>query len=54
MVDTLDADLIMFSLDTETSTLNAINGSAAGGAGVTEYYAKCAGTGDLLFYSNWL
>ena len=40
MVDTLDADLIMFSLDTETSTLNAINGSAAGGAGVTAYYAN--------------
>ena len=49
MVETLDADLIMFSLDTETSTLNAINGSAAGGAGVTEYYANVLEPGIYYF-----
>ena len=49
MVEALDADLIMFSLDTETSTLNVVNGSAAGGAGVSEYYANVLEPGIYYF-----
>lgn len=49
MAETLDADLYLFSLDTETYSLNLIDGSAAEGLGVTEYYANVLEPGIYYF-----
>lgn len=49
MADTVDADLYMFSLDTETYSLNLIGGSAAEGLGTTEYYVDVLEQGVYYF-----
>ncbi len=52
MAETLDADLYLFSLDTETYSLDLVDGSAAEGLGVTEYYAQVLEPGIYYFAVN--
>ena len=49
MAETLDADLYMFSLDTETYSLNLVGGSATEGLGVSEHYADVLEPGIYYF-----
>lgn len=49
MAETLDADLYMFSLDTETYSLDLVGGSATEGLGVSEYYADVLEPGIYYF-----
>ena len=51
MAETLDTDLYMFSLDTETFSLNLVGGSATEGLGVSEYYADVLEPGIYYFAS---
>ena len=49
MAETLDADLYMFSLDTETYSLNLVGGSSTEGLGVSEHYADVLEPGIYYF-----
>lgn len=49
MANTLDSDLYMFSLNTETSQLDLIGGSATAGIGTTEYYTSVMNAGTYFF-----
>ncbi len=49
MVDTLDADLYMYSLNEETYQLSLIGGSANEGMGVQEYFCDLLDTGIYYF-----
>lgn len=49
MVEALDADLYMYSLNTETYQLELVGGSATEGVGVTEYYNNTLETGTYFF-----
>lgn len=49
MVETLDADIYMFSLNQETYELELYGGSANEGLGVTEYYNSVMSAGTYYF-----
>lgn len=49
MVEALDADLYLYSLNKETYQLELIDGSATEGVGVTEYYNNTLETGTYFF-----